>query len=512
MNQKTFFSYWLLAVLAASPLWAAPSQLHVSGNQILTDAGCTIRLKGVNVDGMEFDPTGNQGPTGEGITATVAEAVTAWHANILRIPMNQDYWFGCGGSNAVTYQTVIQEIVNYCSANGAYVLLDLHWSGNQTGATSPCGGAGWGNAKSDNCNGGCEEYMPDDNSVTFWSSVAGTSWIQNNSAVLFDLYNEPHDYNPDGWTIWLNGGTDNGFHTPGMQGLLNTIRTAGAQNIVVAGGLDYAYDLTGMAYSYCGGSPCALTDSTGDGVIYSTHIYPNKGSNPWTKNDGESKISPAAVYYPVIVGEFGQGNAITGYTPNPDPTGTWDQTLLGWLDGGNAVSYFYNYTAWDMHDGSCPCLISNWSYTPTSYHGVPVMNDLATPVATCPPTSTPTATATPCGYPGNTCTPTDTPTATATPVLGDNIPWPNPWDGSQPVSFYHLMATTADSVHLKAYTLSFRKIYDDGTLSTAAGHPIYSVSWDQLGGNLANGLYYLVLEESRGGNVTRTILKLLVER
>ena len=162
----------------------------------------------------------------------------AWNVNIVRIPMNQDYWFGCGGNDGPSYQAIIDEIVNYCDAHNVYVLLDLHWSGTQTGATPPCGGAGWGNAKTANCSGSCEQYMPDDNSVTFWSSMA--AHYANNSAVLFDLFNEPYDYDGNGWTIWHDGGTGTGannFHTPGCRRFSNTIRAAGANNIAVMGEL-----------------------------------------------------------------------------------------------------------------------------------------------------------------------------------------------------------------------------------------------------------------------------------
>jgi hypothetical protein len=508
-------------ILSASP------QLQVVGNQIVApaNAGCTVRLQGVNADGMEFDASGAQGPPGQGITATVAEAVTAWQANIVRIPMNQDWWFGCGGggTNGANYQAIIDSIVNYCSANNAYALLDLHWSGNQTGATPPCG-TGWGSDQSINDGGSRQQFMPDDNSVTFWSSVA--AHYANNPAVLFDMYNEPFDYNSGGWSVWLNGGTNTDvcctavtgisvtFHTPGMQALMNAIRGAGANNIVVAGGLDYAYDLTGLAYGLCGG-PCNLTDTAnGHGVMYSTHIYPTKGTAPyWLPSDGDAKVSIAAVNYPVIVGEFGQGNVVNGYTPDPDTNGTWDQTLLQWMNGSNAASYKYNWTAWDMHDGSCPCLISNWSFAPTSYHGVPVSMTLATPQPTCPPTVTPTFSPTPCGYPGNTCTPTFTPTATATPpnplVVYPN-PWPDPKNPGSIISFNYQNNQAADQVELKIFTLAFRKIYEDDSLQTGQGTYTESVNLTNL--NPANGLYYFVVVWKTGGHESQKVMKVLVQR
>jgi endoglucanase len=223
---KTFFVPIVLFVAAET--WAAPPDLHVVGNQILTVSnGCTIRLKGVDIASLEWT-NGGDGPPGQGITESVAQSLSTWKANIIRLPMNQDKWFGCEGATAASYQAIVDSIVAYCNANNAYVLLDLHWSGTNTGATAPCGG-GWG---SDNTTQ--QQNMPDDNSVTFWSDVA--AHYANNPAVLFDLYNEPRN---DSWTIWRNGGTSgSGFHTPGLQSLLTTIRGRGANNVIVAGELD----------------------------------------------------------------------------------------------------------------------------------------------------------------------------------------------------------------------------------------------------------------------------------
>src|ERR1039457_7042729 len=170
--------------------------------------------------------------------------------------------------------------------------------------------------------------MPDDNSVTFWSSMA--AHYANNPAVLFDLYNEPYDYDGNGWRIWHDGGTGlnaaYNFHTPGMQTLLNTVRAAGANNTVVIGGLDCAFDLS-LVNSY------PMTN-VGNGIIYSAHVYPFKGSPYWTPAYGDSKITVVAGTHPILIGEFGAGNTsgvvIAGYTPNPDTSGTWDQTVLNW--------------------------------------------------------------------------------------------------------------------------------------------------------------------------------------
>ena len=60
------------------------------------------------------------------------------------------------------------------------MLLDLHWSD-----------AGeWGRHIG-------QHKMPDENTVAFWSDAAAR--YKNDPAVLFDLYNEPHDVP---WEVW----------------------------------------------------------------------------------------------------------------------------------------------------------------------------------------------------------------------------------------------------------------------------------------------------------------------
>ena len=135
------FLWLILIFFPVSGLMAAPPALQVSGNKLQTSGGCAKLLKGVNVDGLEFSSTG-EGPTGGngGNTLQVAQmAVTGWGCNIIRLPLNQDYWFGCNGANQANYQSIISGIVSYCSGQNVYVILDLHWSGNGNwgSATTP---------------------------------------------------------------------------------------------------------------------------------------------------------------------------------------------------------------------------------------------------------------------------------------------------------------------------------------------------------------------------------------
>jgi hypothetical protein len=330
-----------------------PLPLRVAGTRILNARNQPVVLRGVNTACLEWTSDG------EGhILDTVRVAVKDWNANIIRLPLSQDRWFGMGPEQkdkGVSYRALVKKVVDYCADNGTYVMLDLHW--NDAGE--------WGR------NIG-QHVMPDMNSVTFWRDCART--YRNHPAVLFDLYNEPHDTT---WEIWLNGGEiteDRGpgarqgafapvkYRTPGMQALLNVVRSTGANNVVVAGGLDWSYDMSGMLTGK------TLKDPNGHGVIYANHAYPFKGD---TVQTWIAKMERAEKELPFIVSEF--GSQTRGDTTGRDAK--WVEQVLGAMR-----SHRWNWTAWDLHPAAGPTLISDWKYTPTPSFGVPVKRELAEPL------------------------------------------------------------------------------------------------------------------------------------
>lgn len=318
-----------------------PLPLHTSGNKILNSKNEPVRLRGVNVASLEWTSDG-QGH----ILKTVEVAIHDWHANIIRLPLAQDRWFGKAAeqkNDATAYRTLVRRIADFCATNNCYLILDLHWSdcnewGKQIGQHS----------------------MPDTNSVEFWKDFAPR--FANRPEVIFDLYNEPHDVS---WKVWRDGGivTDkpnvrSQMHDPktfqavGMQTLLDTVRAAGATNVVIAGGLDWAYDFSGILNGY------QLSDPLGSGVIYANHCYDNKDEtvDTWAKN-----LEAAAAKLPVIVSEFG-GHAGPGKV---DPSDNWLQHVIRELE-----AHQWSWVAWDLHTHAGPNLISDWDYTPTQKFGV----------------------------------------------------------------------------------------------------------------------------------------------
>lgn len=329
---------------------AAPLQLHVDGNKLKDSNNAVVRLQGANIPSLEWQNNG------ENIVNSQTHLRSVWKANFIRFPLSQDRWFGYAPGQTdggAAYRAIVDGIVSRASTGNYYVLLDLHWSNKGV----------WG------ANIG-QAVMPDNNSATFWTDCA--TRYKNNPAVLFDLYNEPH---PSTWAVWRNGGsvtesaTGITYTSPGMQGLLNAVRATGANNVVIVGGMAYAFDLTGIMNGY------ALTDTaSGKGIVYASHVY------PW-KSNLDAKITVAASAHPILIGECG---ADTDQTPVGPPVldtqgvTNWSNNHIAWMN-----SHGYHWTGWSFHRSAGPTMISDFTnYTPTTW-GQIAKNQMAT--ATLPP-------------------------------------------------------------------------------------------------------------------------------
>jgi len=323
------------------PLIPGLPPLKVAGKHLVTPDGKAVRLLGVNIPSMFFG-AGNR-------VFESLDAATGWGANVIRLALAQDIWFGpTKGDGGALYRQKVHEFVDRAAAKHCYVLIELHVA--DAGV--------WGTQAKD------EPYlnqMPDDNSITFWEDVAAD--FANHPAVLFGLYNEPHyllkgQERHAAWALWRDGGTVatahdgidpqgiSEFHTPGMQKLLEVCRDQGAKNVVVVGGLGWGHDLSGVVEGY------ALTDPKGNGVVYDTHIYQHHPGH-WATRDRE--ITPTAAKYPVLVGEFGADKNV------PAP---FMEKLLAYMD-----QHEMHGAAWSMHPGDSMHpgeLVVDETFTPTA--------------------------------------------------------------------------------------------------------------------------------------------------
>jgi hypothetical protein len=314
------------------------AELKVSGNKLVKAAGGeTVILQGVNVCSLEWSAKGEQ------VLLSVKVAIDEWKANAIRLPVYDGFWFGRGKGNvpandAEAYRKIVDDAVKLAAAKGAYIILDLHLF-----------------------------HIPEQNAVEFWQDAAAR--YKNNPAVLFDMFNEPTGIS---WEQWRNGGDISVkqkdkklppliVKSPGMQGILDAIRATGAKNVVVAGGVGYAYDLGGLL------EVGALDDKGGNGVVYATHFYNWHGG--W-----ESHFLKVAEKYPVLVGEFGADVKKMSFIPaskQEDPY-TWSPDALAMIQ-----QYQLSWTAFCLHPKSTPRLINSWDYDPTPFWGQFVKDALA---------------------------------------------------------------------------------------------------------------------------------------
>jgi hypothetical protein len=303
---------------AAPPVPVAPSGYYVNGNTVCTVDGRPHLFHGVDHPSLEWSSGG------DAVLAVDFQRMATWKANVVRVALNQDFWLAASPLYDANYPPLVDQIVSWIEAAGMDVILDLHWS--DAGVLGQCRPAN-----------GCQQKMPDLNSVTFWSEVA--SRYAGDGRVMFELYNEPHDVT---WEVWLSGGdTGDGWEAAGMQQLYDTVRAAGADNIVLVGGLDWAYDLSGVPDHRV----------VGYNITYATHPY--AGGNERRSRFWDLYWGSLTVTDPVIATEFG------------DATTCADDYAREVVDYADA--HAAGWTAWAWFPGGCafPALLTDWKATPS---------------------------------------------------------------------------------------------------------------------------------------------------
>ena len=305
-----------------------PKPIRVEGNRLRTDTGEEVWLQGVNTAGLEWNPKG------ESILRRMLEAIEVWKANVIRLPIKSEMW---NGPNKESYRALVDAAINLAANRGVYVVVDLH---------------------------NYRAIKPEH--VEFWKDFA--QHYKNHPALLFDILNEPHSIT---WDVWRNGGfveerkkkadedaflagdesarAKEGFESPGMQAAVEAIRSTGAENVIVAGGLAYSLDLSGILKGY------ALEDKTGRGIMYATHVY--NWHTDWQKN-----FLDVAAVHPILVGELGADYKKMEFIPaetQEDPA-TWVPDMLGVIQ-----KYRLNWTGWCFHPNAGPRMLADWKFTPT---------------------------------------------------------------------------------------------------------------------------------------------------
>ncbi|HEX7664285.1 MAG TPA: cellulase family glycosylhydrolase [Polyangiaceae bacterium] len=365
---------------ASTGLHVVPGTGGAPGH-IVDSSGKTVQFHGVDRSGTE--DTCDYGDAFDvPVDQAAVDKIKSWNANAVRVPLNEDCWFGINGvtTGGAAYKSAIATYVDLLSSNGLYVILDLHWAA--PGTQKAQGQLGMADA---------------DHSPQFWTEIATT--YGNRPNIVFDLFNEPFITD---WDCWLIGGTcakdysNATYQAAGMATLLKAVRSAGAKNVVMMGGLSYSSqfdkwveevnkiptlgapndgltteNVVASWHTYGSQSVQTMCPSQYNGYDASLHCV-NGTDN--AKNYGIDKVLAAG--FSVVTGEIG----IDTYASNPSPYSTtqagylttWLDSTLTYLDGQGQ-----SYLAWDWNTQAPPILLSNFDGTPTPYFGVTYKTHLA---------------------------------------------------------------------------------------------------------------------------------------
>lgn len=262
--------------------------LTVEGNTLMMGEKPVV-LRGANIPQYSWSADGDGGDS-----ATALYIAIDWNCTVVRLAVNPDLYLNGGtGKNGVAvpaadFRNAIDSYITNLTSRNIAVVLD------------------------------CHAYAGAYDSVTqFWQIVAPL--YDDNKLVIYDLLNEPIS----DWQTWYEGGTvtlpdGNGtqVQSVGMIALVDLVRTC-SDNVIAVGGIDWAFDLSGIAsdafetfaaeraqalgmtvQAYREAYSLSAEGRRGRGIVLSTHIYSNKPLN-W-----DAAIGAAAEEYPVLVGEY----------------------------------------------------------------------------------------------------------------------------------------------------------------------------------------------------------------
>lgn len=323
----------LVALCSLAAEAAAAPWIGVRGNHLVNGRGDPVRLLGVNRSGTEYACQQGYGFFDGPSDAASIRAMRSWHINAVRLPLNETCWLGINGIaprlGGAAYRRTIRTYVTRLERAGLYVILDLHLAAPgrfQANRIIP---------------------LPDaDHAPDFWRSVATA--YREDRGVLFDLYNEPHDV---GWQCWEWGcdvvdpvvGT---YRAAGMRELVAAVRSTGARQPVLLGGIGWARNLN----HWLGHLPPDPVHAE----VASNHTY----NFAACLRGCRAHLAAIAARHPVVTGELGEGDCrhtyIDRYMPWADRHGV---SYLGWT--------WDAFGGWTCRNG--PTLIKDYSGTPTAF-------------------------------------------------------------------------------------------------------------------------------------------------
>jgi hypothetical protein len=319
--------------------------LKVNGTKLEDPSGKTIVLRGSSlIDiGALYAYNGN---SAKGITDRMDKLAAAGvQGHVVRFPVypkidynagypycsDLPYPVGTGPTTSCTAKSpitaadyvskVLKPAVDYATGKNLYVIIDHHQIDDATERTSAA------------------------DATTFWKDIAPKFASYGN--VLYEPFNEPID----GSKTWAQ-------LKPVVQGWIDTIRGAGAENVIIV-----------PSNSYCQRPGDAASDPPTDpkaNLMYTAHAYPGNWNDTFKK-----QVATAVTKAPVFFTEWGyilnSGDAVVGTSST-----TWGTDFQKVVDGNGG-----SWTAWISDNSWTPNMFSDSAITQLTDFGKLVKSWLA---------------------------------------------------------------------------------------------------------------------------------------
>ena len=292
--------------------------VRVEGNRFVDARGDTVVFRGVSLaDPDKLEREGQWRPA-------LFDTLAAWGMNVVRLPVHPAAWRSRGEA---AYLGLLDEAVAWAADAGLYVVLDWHSIGNLR--TEVFQDPMYRTSKGE--------------TARFWRTVSAR-YAGNPAVAFYELFNEPTSYNGTlGRLSWAE-------HRAMMEDLIGLVRANDPETIPLVGGLDWAYDLSGVR-----DDPVRA-----EGIAYVTHPYPQKRTPPWAPKWTEN-WGFVAERYPVFATELGFMSA--------DGPGAHVPVIADEAYGRAIVDYFeergISWAPWVFDPQWSPQMIEDWSFTPT---------------------------------------------------------------------------------------------------------------------------------------------------
>lgn len=293
--------------------------VKVQGNKFVDDKGKVVVFRGVNI--ADPDKIAND----KRFTKSHFEAIKAWGANVVRVPVHPSAWRKQGKK---AYLALLDQTILWANELGIYVIIDWHSIGNLKSQMFQT----------------TSYYTDKGETHDFWRTVS-ERYAGVNAVAFYEIFNEPTVFNGRlGVVSWAEWKAIN-------EEIITVIQAHNPNAISLVAGFNWAYDLT----------PVATAPIERENVAYVSHPYPMKVSAPyeqnWTRDFGF-----VADKYPVFATEIGYQLATDkgAHIPVIDD-GKYGKRITDYF-GDKGISW----VAWVFDPDWSPQLITDYdTYAPT---------------------------------------------------------------------------------------------------------------------------------------------------